>query len=79
MPRRNHNARPQHLPDPLPLAVVINEFREWARDLRNAQTVRNGQWPCTGCRRPGYWDGDYCPLCRASIIRDARRAVTRTR
>jgi uncharacterized protein YjbI with pentapeptide repeats len=38
-------------------------------------TVSDAKYPCAGCRRRGHWDGEYCPLCKGSIILSARKAT----
>ncbi len=69
MPRRNRNAR--LLPDPEELAagtgIVI---------ITCALPGDDAKYPCTGCRRRGFWEGDYCPACKGRIVLDARYHVT---
>jgi hypothetical protein len=63
MPRRNHKAS-RAAPDADQLAAGI--------DLAAILTISDGKFPCTGCRRRGHWNGDYCPACKGRIILDAR-------
>jgi hypothetical protein len=70
MPRRNHNAA-RTAPDTDRLAAAIAV-------LAPGLAVSDGKFPCAGCRRPGHWNGDYCPLCKGGLILAARaRTLTR--
>ncbi len=68
MPRRNRNARP--LPDPDELAAGTGLL------ITSYALPDDAKYPCTGCRRPGYWEGDYCPACKGRIVLDARTRIT---
>jgi DNA-directed RNA polymerase subunit RPC12/RpoP len=68
MPRRNRKAR--CLPDADLLAVAIGT-------LILVPAAASAKYPCAGCGRRGFWDGEYCPACKGRIIRDARHHATR--
>jgi hypothetical protein len=65
MPRRNHKAR--CLPDHDQLAASIQVFT-----LAMAVTTADAKYPCAGCNRRGFWNGELCPACTGQIILSAR-------
>jgi hypothetical protein len=65
MPRRNHKGRCQ--PDPDQLAAAIHTLA-----LTLTLTVADAKYPCTGCNRRGFWNGEYCPACTGRIILSTR-------
>jgi hypothetical protein len=69
MPRRNHKGRCQ--PDPDQLAAGIHTL---TRTL--ALAVADAKYPCAGCNRRGFWNGEFCPACTGRIILSARNCLT---
>jgi DNA-directed RNA polymerase subunit RPC12/RpoP len=65
MPRRTRKGR--CLPDPDQLAAGIH-----ALTLTLAVAVADAKYPCAGCSRRGFWNGEYCPACTGRIILSAR-------